>query len=123
MSRSVTDLEDPRPLQHWDNFQDPVFPAIERNRRRYEIIGKSKLVVKQFEKQPQERFHKKQGLGLSQTLVRCVGLRGGFAFGLFRPANSLDRALSAFANIIIDRLAAFTQLSGKFVGAGSGFSG
>lgn len=56
MSRTMTDLEDSFPFNEWNHAHHPVFPAIERNTRRDEVIGERELVIKNREKETQERF-------------------------------------------------------------------
>jgi hypothetical protein len=46
----VTDLQNTLSLNERDHAQDPVFPAVEGNRRGNKVVGKRKLVVKQTEK-------------------------------------------------------------------------
>ena len=57
MSGAVTDLEDAIPFDKRNHAHDPVFPAIERNGRRDQIVGEGELVIEQTEEEPQDRFH------------------------------------------------------------------
>jgi hypothetical protein len=59
MSGPVADLQNPIPLDERDHAPHPVVPAIERNGRCDQVIGKREFVIKQAEEQPQEGLHKK----------------------------------------------------------------
>ena len=57
MTGTVTNLQDLISLDERDYAHHPVFPAIERNGRRDEIVGKRELVIEQMEEKPQDGFH------------------------------------------------------------------
>jgi len=59
MSGSVTDLQHPFPFDERDHAHDPVFPAIERNGCRDQVICEGEFVIEQVEEKPQDRLHKK----------------------------------------------------------------
>lgn len=59
MSGPVTDLQYPVPFDERDHTQDPVFPAIERNGRRDQIVCEGEFVIEQAEEEPQDGLHKK----------------------------------------------------------------
>ena len=56
---SMTDLKNLIPLNKRDHAHDPAFPAVERNRRRDQIVGERKLMIKQVEEKPEKCFHAK----------------------------------------------------------------
>ncbi len=62
MSRPVTDLEDALPFDKRKRAHDPVLPAVERNRRRDEIVGERELMIEQAEEQTQKCFHEQSNL-------------------------------------------------------------
>ena len=59
MAGPVADLQYPFPFDEGDHTQDPVFPAVERNGRCDQVIGKSEFVIKQSEEESQDGLHKK----------------------------------------------------------------
>jgi hypothetical protein len=68
MSGPVPDLKDSLPLDEGQHAHDPVFPAIERNSRGDEIVGKRELVIEQAEKESQERLHREAILWTSAAV-------------------------------------------------------
>ena len=59
MSGPVADFQHSIPLDERDHAHHPVLPAIKRNDRGDEVVGKSELMIEQAEEKPQEGLHKK----------------------------------------------------------------
>ena len=49
MSGPVTDLQNPIPFDQRDHAHHPIFPAIERNSRRDQVVCEGEFVIEQAE--------------------------------------------------------------------------